>query len=112
MVATSNAAFPFPTAERHDPPEMQPVRPVERAPDEAAVDHGIEESFPASDPVSVNVTRVEPTPPKCVTEAGEQGAPRRSRLRKALRAGLVAGALTGAAVGCALAGRTLRMRGR
>lgn len=49
--------FPFPTAEHHDAlPEKQ--KPVTEEPSESALDNGVEESFPASDPVSVTVTKV------------------------------------------------------
>lgn len=51
--------WPFPTADNHPPLEPCLPKPVE--PSEAALDHGIEESFPASDPVSVVVTTVEKT---------------------------------------------------
>jgi hypothetical protein len=48
---------PFPTSENHGKPaggaKPEPVKPGE-----GALDEGIEESFPASDPVSVNVTKV------------------------------------------------------
>ena len=36
----------------------KPAKPVEQAPSEEALDSGVEESFPASDPVSVTVTKV------------------------------------------------------
>lgn len=52
-----DAPFPFPTAERHDAPAPL-TQPVTAEPTEDALDHGIEESFPASDPVSVSVTKV------------------------------------------------------
>jgi hypothetical protein len=49
---------PFPTSDDHGKaPAKTPVAPQKR-PAEGAIDHGIEESFPASDPVSVNVTKV------------------------------------------------------
>jgi len=75
--------FPFPTAEHHDKlPEMA-ERPVEQAPTESALDHGIEESFPASDPVSVNVSKVKHAPVAPVTSpdanaSGKPGAESRS----------------------------------
>jgi hypothetical protein len=54
---TSSKPFPFPTAENHDPlPDKE--KPVTTEPSEAALDNGVEESFPASDPVSVSVTKV------------------------------------------------------
>lgn len=54
---TSTDPFPFPTSEHH---EAQPEneKPVTEAPSESALDSGVEESFPASDPVSVTVTKV------------------------------------------------------
>lgn len=52
--------FPFPTADKHDDPDPS-LKPVEQEPSEAAIDQGIEESFPASDPISVSVTKVERT---------------------------------------------------
>lgn len=49
---------PFPTSEDHGKaPATKPKTPPKK-PAEGALDHGIEESFPASDPVSVNVTKV------------------------------------------------------
>jgi hypothetical protein len=50
--------FPFPTAARHDTSDPL-LKPVEQEPSEDAIDQGIEESFPASDPVSVSVTKIE-----------------------------------------------------
>ncbi len=52
--------FPFPTAAAHGIASADTVRPVTEEPTEDALDHGIEESFPASDPVSVSVTRAVP----------------------------------------------------
>ena len=34
------------------------TEPIEREPTEDAIDQGVEESFPASDPVSVSITKV------------------------------------------------------
>jgi hypothetical protein len=51
-------AFPFPTADNHGQPDPQGARPVEQPASEEALDSGVEESFPASDPVSVTVTKV------------------------------------------------------
>lgn len=48
---------PFPTSGNHGKAEGSAKR-VPVKPDEGALDEGIEESFPASDPVSVNVTKV------------------------------------------------------
>jgi hypothetical protein len=54
---TPTDPFPFPTAEKHDtPPEHH--KPVQEEPSEQALDNGVEESFPASDPVSVTVDKV------------------------------------------------------
>ena len=55
---SSNQPFRFPTAGSPAEP-AGPVPPVTEAPTEEAIDHGIEESFPASDPVSVSVTKVD-----------------------------------------------------
>lgn len=49
--------FPFPTSENHGKPAEQ-EKPVEQPASEEALDSGVEESFPASDPVSVTVTKV------------------------------------------------------
>lgn len=57
-MTTSEKAFPFPTSKNHGKPPAQPEKPVEQAPSEEALDSGVEESFPASDPVSVTVTKV------------------------------------------------------
>lgn len=54
--------FPFPTADHHDaPPRIE--QPVLQDTSEDALDAGVEESFPASDPVSVTVTKVVPVVP-------------------------------------------------
>ena len=54
---TPTDPFPFPTSEKHDtPPEHH--KPVTEEPSEQALDNGVEESFPASDPVSVTVDKV------------------------------------------------------
>jgi hypothetical protein len=55
---TSDKAFPFPTSKNHGKPPVEPSTPVQEAPSEDALDSGVEESFPASDPVSVTVTKV------------------------------------------------------
>ena len=54
---TTKNPTPFPTSENHGKPSGEP-KPVPKKPGEAKLDEGIEESFPASDPVSVNVTKV------------------------------------------------------
>jgi len=49
---------PFPTSENHGTappgPKSEPKKPSEQV-----IDQGIEESFPASDPVSVNITKID-----------------------------------------------------
>lgn len=55
--STSTEPFPFPTSEKHDTPPEQ-SKPVAEEPTEQALDNGVEESFPASDPVSVTVDKV------------------------------------------------------
>lgn len=52
--------FPFPTTDNHPSNPEQPLPPVVADPSEEAIDNGIEESFPASDPVSVTVTKAVP----------------------------------------------------
>jgi len=96
----SEDAFPFPTSERHEPPRPQPVRPVEQPLTEDALDHGIEESFPASDPVSVNVTKAAPAPHPAT---GTQPAPEDPHVHLALRTGLATGTFAGIACSIALA---------
>jgi hypothetical protein len=48
--------FPFPTKEKHEP-QSDRVAPVEFEPTEEAIDKGIAESFPASDPLSVTAAK-------------------------------------------------------
>jgi hypothetical protein len=55
---TEQKAFPFPTSENHGDPDARTAKPVEQPASEEALDSGVEESFPASDPVSVTVTKV------------------------------------------------------
>ena len=50
-------SFPFPTSENHGKPADH-GKPTEQPASEEALDSGVEESFPASDPVSVTVTKV------------------------------------------------------
>ncbi len=58
MSETKPEAFPFPTTDKHDAvPET--VESIEKEPSEQAIDQGVAESFPASDPVSVSITKVE-----------------------------------------------------
>lgn len=68
-VPSANAPFPFPTAERHDAPPQTSADLLIEPPSEDAIDHGIDETFPASDPVSVSVT-------KAVPKEGEIARPR------------------------------------
>jgi hypothetical protein len=59
--ADPKGAFPFPTTDKHPKPTTAPASaPVTTTPTEPALDHGIEESFPASDPVSVSVSKSAP----------------------------------------------------
>lgn len=95
--------FPFPTSERHDPPRTQQVRPVEQPLSEDALDHGIEESFPASDPVSVNVTKAAPAPRPVNSAQGPSRAPEGGTTHLALRTGLATGTFAGIACSIALA---------
>jgi len=56
--------FPFPTSESHYKPAPGHEKPTTETPSEDALDSGVEESFPASDPVSVTVTKVKLPPGK------------------------------------------------
>lgn len=109
MTQPRTEAFPFPTATRHDPPPPEQVRPVEQQPSETALDSGVEESFPASDPVSVNITKVEATPPRDPAPRWQGRAP--SPWSAALRTGLIAGAFASVASTAALAWRGMRDAG-
>jgi hypothetical protein len=53
-------AFTFPTATDHPATPHEKVVIATEDPSEDAIDNGIEESFPASDPVSVTVTKAVP----------------------------------------------------
>ncbi|MEZ2299263.1 hypothetical protein [Variovorax sp. RCC_210] len=57
-MSSEQKAFPFPTADNHGQPDPQGAKPVAQPASEEALDSGVEESFPASDPVSVTVTKV------------------------------------------------------
>ncbi|WPH11505.1 hypothetical protein [Variovorax paradoxus] len=76
-MTSSEKAFPFPTSKNHGKPPVEPAKPTEQAPSEEALDSGVEESFPASDPVSVTVTKVKlPKAPQDKdkdTDKAEQG---------------------------------------
>ncbi|MBT2324942.1 hypothetical protein J7E62_21645 [Variovorax paradoxus] len=50
--------FPFPTSKKHEKPPAEQQKTVTETPSETALDSGVEESFPASDPVSVTVDKV------------------------------------------------------
>jgi hypothetical protein len=58
----SKAPWPFPTGDHH-PASGEGIAPEPVPPTEEAIDHGVEESFPASDPVSVSVAVVPTAPP-------------------------------------------------
>ena len=69
-----NKAWPFPTAANHPAAAPSALARVEH-PSEDALDHGIEESFPASDPVSVSVSKISPertSPDLSNSVAGEE----------------------------------------
>jgi hypothetical protein len=66
---TDQNPTPFPTAEDHGKSQGQP-KPLPKKPGETKLDEGIEESFPASDPVSVNVTKVVKKPGGTTEEEG------------------------------------------
>lgn len=100
----SSTPIPFPTAEKHDsPPETAPASAAPQ-PSEEALDHGVEESFPASDPVSVSTSQVVPPAAADERQAGPTAA---AELRAAVRTGLIAGATASAVstLALALAGR-------
>ncbi len=60
----TETAHPFPTtqriedAQRAGTGDAPPARTVHHKPTEEKVDHAVEESFPASDPVAVSITKV------------------------------------------------------
>ena len=79
----SSKPFPFPTADSHDPlPENK--QSVELPVSEDALDQGVAESFPASDPVSVTVTKVIGKPED---EADRRGFESESESKKGSGAG-------------------------
>jgi hypothetical protein len=82
-------AFPFPTAESHPAQPQGSIRPVTETPSEPALDSGIEESFPASDPVSVSVTKAVPAAAVPPAAHDKHHAPERKP--GFMRAGLMAG---------------------
>ncbi|MBB4220047.1 hypothetical protein [Variovorax guangxiensis] len=54
----SPGKFHFPTSGNPEQGKVEKARPTEQPASEEALDSGVEESFPASDPVSVTVTKV------------------------------------------------------
>jgi len=81
----STKPFLFPTAKNHGTLPKTDAPPA-REPSESALDHGVEESFPASDPVSVTLDKV--SAPQAVSAHG----PHRISTRPVLRTALIAGA--------------------
>jgi hypothetical protein len=73
MKLTAGRAWPFPTAANHPPADPSVVARVEE-PTEDALDHGIEESFPASDPVSVSISKISPATAGPAPELGNSVA--------------------------------------
>jgi hypothetical protein len=55
---TTQDKFPFPTSGNHGQAPAEAAKPTSEPSSEEALDSGVEESFPASDPVSVIVTKV------------------------------------------------------
>ena len=106
---TDATAFPIPTSGGH-PDHATESRPVEQEPTETALDHGIEESFPASDPVSVGVSRVVPKPGKSELPK-KKSHPQAPGLAHALSKGSLVGFSASFAVGLAL-GRAMARRAR
>lgn len=92
-------AFPFPTAAHHPAHSPERMKHVTEMPTEPAIDHGIEESFPASDPVSVSVTRA--VPPSSHDAAPPKRSWRPSTMSGAVGASVLAGGAA-LAVGYAL----------
>jgi hypothetical protein len=114
-MADTAGAFPFPTADSHPAHPVPESRPVEQEPSEPALDHGIEESFPASDPVSVAVSKVVPKPPKAEPSEAKaptvDARPKAPGLAHALSKGTLVGFSASFAVGLAL-GRMMGHRAR
>jgi len=104
--ADTQGPFVFPTAEHHPAPGTLPEAAADPAPSEPAIDHGLEETFPASDPVSVSPTKVPPAPRSSGTDE-QQAHAAPSVFRAAVRTGLIAGAFASVAstVALALCGR-------
>ena len=102
--------FPFPTSDSHAVHPLTESRPVAQEPSEPALDHGIEESFPASDPVSVGVSKVLRQPAK-VEPPQVPARPKAPGLAHALSKGTLVGFSASFAVGLAL-GRVMERRAR
>ncbi len=111
MNRRSPDAFPFPTFESHPSPAPESAAstvrtPVDPAHAEPALDHGIEESFPASDPVSIAVTQVHAVP-SCGDRGLASAQRRRQRTaRSSIGIGLMAGAFAAGASAVMLAWRS------
>ncbi len=110
MNTRSPDAFPFPTSESHPCPPPEGTAPALRpaanpAHTEPALDHGIEESFPASDPLSIALTQVHVLPTsdlQCLPH-GHHGP--HATARSVISIGLMAGTLASVASTMALAWR-------
>lgn len=55
--STDSQPYVFPTTDRHPEIPEEKMKIAETEPSETALDNGVDESFPASDPVSVTVTK-------------------------------------------------------
>ncbi|KQW54332.1 hypothetical protein [Variovorax sp. Root411] len=110
--ADDSRAFRFPTSDHHPAQPLESgstpaARAVTAIPEEQAIDHGIEESFPASDPVSVSVSKSMPvSAAPAPTRASAPRTPARTEMQ-GLAAGIVfaGGALALAAAAGYLAAR-------
>ncbi|GKT14304.1 hypothetical protein AVHY2522_04065 [Acidovorax sp. SUPP2522] len=98
MNTRSPDAFPFPTSESHPSPAPEGTAPALRATadpahTEPALDHGIEESFPASDPLSIAVTQVHVLPPLDLQSLPHAQKRQETTARSVMSVGLMAGTL-------------------
>ena len=80
MTRSTRTPWPFPTAQSHPKPAPQsdgpPLKSVQvQDVSEPALDHGVEESFPASDPVSVVPTKVVPAEGTLSKNEGDDNTP-------------------------------------
>ena len=98
MTSRDTDAFLFPTSERHEPGHATQVRPSAHTPTESAIDHGIEESFPASDPVSVSVAKTEPAPARAPAAPRAPDQPVSARTLTWASAAFAIGLVTGCVV--------------